>query len=194
MLNPDPQPAGLTQLRIAQVDTSMPERAKLLERAAWVRRCELFGQLSVAESAMLCTLMERIRVPAGQPVLRQGTPGDAIYLVEAGRARVEIAEAGCTASPPDTLGPGQCCGHQAVLTDGEHSASIVATTDMTLLRLSKRAHDTYLAGLPDVGNRLTRHALRQLTDLTRIRRRMSAAAAEGGCGCAEACACATHPH
>jgi hypothetical protein len=187
MLCPEPRRAALSELSRGQQDATMPERARLLRRAAALRRCEVFAPLSVAEAATLCTLMEPVSVPAGQPLLRQGEPGDCWYLIESGHARMEVTDGTGAPVPAGTLEPGQCCGHLAVLTDSDHCADVVAATDMTALRLSKHAHDTYLAGLPDIGARLTHHALRQWTDLNRIHRHAPASAAT--CGCGTGCGC-----
>jgi hypothetical protein len=65
---------------------------------------------------------------------------------------------------------------------------------MTVLRLSKQAHDTYLAGLPDIDERLSRHALRQWADLDRQRRLHPTTANTDGCGCGPTCACIGHDH
>jgi NTE family protein len=155
----------------------------------------LFAPLSVAEAAMLCTLMERIEVPAGHTIVAEGGPGDALYLVEAGEARLEVADHGVAPVVVGRIGAGECYGHLAMLADAEHCASVVAATDMTLLRLSKQAHATYLAGLPDIDGRISRHALRQWAELERHRRLHAAPAASGvGCACGDTCACAGHDH
>ena len=62
---------------------------------------------------------------------------------------------------------------------------------MTVLRLNRQAHDTYLAGLPDIGNRLTRHALRQWAELDRSRQAHLTAAR---CGCGDGCGCSQSEH
>jgi CRP-like cAMP-binding protein len=195
MLHPGPDSHLLAELRLPQLDTGMRTRSRLLEQGARLRQCELFAPLSVAEAAMLCTLMDRIEVPAGHTVVAQGEPGDALYLVEAGQARLEVTDNRGATVVVGRIGGGECCGHLAVLADADHCASVVAATDMTLLRLSKQAHDTYLAGLPDIDGRLSRHALRQWADLDRQRRLHPApATSEIGCACGDTCACAGHTH
>jgi drug/metabolite transporter (DMT)-like permease len=64
-------------------------------------------------------------VPAGGSVLRQGTPADAFFLIERGRASVNrddhhVAE----------LGPGDFFGELALLRGGERTASVEAATDL----------------------------------------------------------------
>ena len=139
---------------------------------------------------MLCTLMQPIRVAAGQYIVRQHTPGDALFLIASGQARLETTHS--DAAAPVTVGtlqPGQCCGHLAVLSAGEHCASVVAVTDMTVLRLSREAHDTYLAGLPDVDRRLCRHALHQWAALSQAQHQRLSQYAAATCGCGQVCCC-----
>jgi len=195
MLQPGTDNHQLAELRLPQLDTGMQARSRLLQDGARLRQCELFAPLSVAEAAMLCTLMERIEVPAGHTIVTEGEPGDALYLVEAGEARLEVTENGAAPVVVGRIGAGECCGHLAMLANAEHCASVVAATEMTLLRLSKQAHDTYLAGLPDIDGRLSRHALRQWAELDRQRRLHPTPAAGGvGCACGDTCACTGHDH
>jgi len=198
MLHPGPGNQLLAELRLPQLDTGMHARSRLLEQGARLRQCELFAALSVAEAAMLCTLMDRVEVAAGQVLLAQGETGDALYLIESGHADLEIIDGRGTVVPVGRIGPGECCGHMALLADAEHGVSVVAATDMVVLRLSKHSHDTYLADLPDVDGRLRLDALRQWARLDRQRRKhptSPAVAADGsGCGCGDTCACAGHTH
>jgi cyclic nucleotide-binding protein len=193
MLHPGPGNHPLADLRLPQLATGMRDRSRLLRDGARLRQCELFAPLSVAEAAMLSTVMERIEVAAGQTVVTEGEPGDALYLVEAGEARLEVTDHGAIPVVVGRVGAGECCGHLAMLADAEHCVSVVAATQMTLLRLSKQAHDTYLAGLPDIDGRLSRHALRQWAELDRQRRSRATPPASGpGCACGDACACIGH--
>jgi hypothetical protein len=194
MLHPGQDSHLLAELRLPQLDTGMQARSRLLEQGAWLRQCELFSPLSVAEAAMLCTLMERQTIPAGTILVSQGAPGDAMYLIEAGHAGLHVVEPAGNRVDAGRIGPGDCCGHLAMLVDAEHCASVIADTDMTVLRLSKQAHDTYLAGLPDIGERLSRHALRQWAALDRQRRAHPLPDPSAACGCGPTCACIGHTH
>jgi CRP-like cAMP-binding protein len=193
MLRPrdDNDPAG--ELSLPQIQTSMNARGLLLEQGARLREMTAFAGLSVAEAALLATLLQRVTVPAGQVITRQGDAAEALYIVESGEATVELADGAGEGRPVGSVSPGQCCGHVAVLDGAENPADVVARTDMTLLRLSKAAHDTYLARLPEVGELLRRDALRRLAEIDRHRRtRAATPPADGGCG--ESCACAGHDH
>jgi hypothetical protein len=68
----------------------------------------------------------------------------------------------------------------------------VAATDLVVRRLSKHAHDTYLAGLPDVDSRLSLDALRQWAELDRQRRlhpASSGGVSGSACACGDSCGC-----
>lgn len=192
MLHPGPGSQLLAELRLPQLATGMHARSQLLEQGARLRECELFAALSVAEAAMLATLMERIHLPAGAVLLAQGQAGDALYLIESGHARLEIADGAGRGMQVGRIGPGECCGHLALLADAEHCASVVAATDLVVRRLSKQAHDTYLAELPDIHSRLSLDALRQWAALDRQRRThpaSSGAAGGSACACGDSCGC-----
>ena len=191
MLHPGPSRQLLAELRLPQLETGMHARSQLLEQGARLRECEPFAALSVAEAAMLCTLMERIHLPAGEVLLAQGEVGDALYLIESGHARLEVADGAGSGMQVGRIGPGECCGHLALLADAEHCASVVATTDLVVRRLSKHAHDTYLAGLPDIDSRLSLDALRQWAGLDRQRRLSPASGgvSPSACACGDSCGC-----
>lgn len=195
MLHPGPANHLLAELRLPQPGTGMQARSRLLDQGGRLRQCELFAPLSVAEAAMLCTLMERVDIPAGHTIVAQGEPGDALFFVEAGQARLEVTGGDGATILAGRVGAGECCGHLALLANADHCASVIADTDMTLLRLSKHAHDTYLAGLPDIDGRLSRHALRQWAELDRHRRQHPPpATSSAACACGDGCACLGHDH
>jgi CRP-like cAMP-binding protein len=187
----------LDEMNLPQRQTSMAQRSLLLEQGQWLRQIPPFAGLSVSEAAMLCALMRRVEVPAGHVIARQGETAHALFVIERGDARIELADQGATVDPVATVGPGHCFGHFGVLAGAEHPANIVASTDMTLLRLSKADHDTYLAQLPGVDKRLGKDALRQLAELDRHRRLHPARPASptgDGCGCGDTCECQGHDH
>lgn len=178
-------------LSLPQPQISMAERRRLVEQGSWLRDIPVFTGLSAAEAALLSTRLQRVRVTAGHVIARQGEQADALYIIESGQARLDLADG---AGPPQriaTAGPGQCCGHAAILDSAEHPVSVTAVTDMTLLRLSMVGGGACLTPFPDVMQRLDRDALVLLADVDhrrRLRAQVSAGAA-AACGCGEGCAC-----
>lgn len=157
------EPSGglptLTDAAVPQKGVSMQTRHQWLELGSWLRTGNFFRSLSVAEAAVLGTLMERHVAAAGQVILHQGEPGDSLYLIETGQAEVRTCHGNGRPRVLATLEPGDCFGEIALLTGGEQTADVVAVTATTLLRLPKKTYSCYLAHLIDVESQLTRRAL-----------------------------------
>jgi hypothetical protein len=179
-LRPAQPPGQAAELVLPQPQTGMRERSRLLELGAWLRQVRPFAGLSAAEAALACTCLQRVRVQAGQAITRQGERADALYIVESGEATVDLTDSAGAAQRIGSLRPGQCCGHASILDGAEHPVSVTATTAMTLLRLSKTAHDTYLAPFPDVSNQLGHDALQLLAEVDHRRRHPAPAGAITG--------------
>lgn len=197
MLHRQDSPDLHHELSLLQPQVDMTHRNLLLEQGRWLSQTPTFTGLSIAEAAMLYALMHKVQVPAGHHIARQGETAADLYIVERGEASVQLTDRSKPLGQVRTLGPGECCGLFGVLAGAAHPADIVACTDMTLLRLSKADHDTYLARMPDVEDRLGRDALHQLAEVDRHRqlhRNAAATAGDDECECGPGCACQGHDH
>ena len=101
---------------------------------------------------------------AGEPIIRQGEIGDALYLVEDGEAEVRIRSLTGQPLAIAMLGPGEHFGEIALVTGGHRTADVVAVTQMTVLRLSKDAFTRYLTKLVEVEQQITRGAARRASE------------------------------
>jgi len=138
-------PAIDEALVLSQPDVDMSRRLALIEDGNRLRSAPLFAGLSVAESAVLATLADRMRVEAGTVVLREGEDGDAIYVVDSGH--LDVMKSGAKIGE---LGPGDHFGEIALVTGNARMADVVAATDVVLVRLRREAYLGYLARLPEV--------------------------------------------
>jgi hypothetical protein len=179
-LHSERQHGQAAELSLPQQQTGMRERSRLLEQGAWLRQVPPFAGLSAAEAALACTRMQRVAVQAGQVITRQGERADALYIVESGEATVDLTDNAGAAQRIGSLHSGQCCGHASILNGAEHPVSVTAATAMTLLRLSKTAHDAYLAPFPDVSRQLGHDALQLLAEVDHRRRHPALAGATTG--------------
>jgi MFS family permease len=82
----------------------------------------------------LASRLTREELPAGACVFRQDDDGDDFFVIEAGCARV-IKDG----RQVNELGPGQCFGEIALLRNCARTASVHATTALTLRRLTRTA-------------------------------------------------------
>lgn len=83
---------------------------------------------------------------SGELIVRQGEPGDAMYVIVSGSVYVCLdGEAGEDERLLDSLGPGAVFGEMALVTGAARSTSIRAARAVTLLRLSRAAFEDGLA-------------------------------------------------
>jgi voltage-gated potassium channel len=88
-----------------------------------------FQGLGAAAIADIVRLVQTLDVAEGATVVRRGEPGDAMYFIISGEARVELAP------EPVTLGPGSFFGEMALLFGIPRSATVIATKPCVLLVL-----------------------------------------------------------
>lgn len=86
----------------------------------------------------LMKLLQPIKVKANQYVFRQGDPSDAMYFVQSGMYRVELALQGGKTLRLKKMGPGAVFGEMGLYTDAPRSASVVAAEKGVVYRLSKK--------------------------------------------------------
>jgi hypothetical protein len=96
----------------------------------------LFEGLTTEQHHVVRSLLSRRSVEAGDVVIQEGDPGDALYLVEEGELEVYKESEGSEDLRLTTLGPGDEFGSVALLSDEPRSASVRALTPTTLLALA----------------------------------------------------------
>lgn len=110
--------------------------AETLLRVKFLRQASPFRQIVPARLADLAGKLQSLKVSAGAVIVRQGEPGDACYLLRAGRVEVQSA-AGADTRRLATLEPGALFGEAALLTEAPRNASVQALDDCELLVLPR---------------------------------------------------------
>jgi hypothetical protein len=100
-----------------------------------LRRIKILADLNDAQLSHLSDFMELQRVPQWTVVVRQGDPGDAMYLILEGELRARVM-AGDRETILATFGPGDFFGDIALFDHGPRSADVLANVDSSLLRIS----------------------------------------------------------
>jgi len=98
-----------------------------------------FARLPESTLEQLASRLERIGLPAGHDVFRQGDPGDRFYVIAAGEIDVVI-----DGRPTGTLGPGEYFGEIALLRDIPRTAAVRARSDVELYALGR---DDFIAAV-----------------------------------------------
>jgi CRP-like cAMP-binding protein len=138
-------PAIDEALVLRQPDVAMADRLLLIHEGDNLRLAPLFADLSVAEAAVLGTLLHRQEVAPGETILHEGDAGDALFVVESGTVVVRTGDLNLA-----ELGPGDHFGEIALVTGGTRTADVIAPTGATVLRLDRHVYLEYLAALPDI--------------------------------------------
>jgi len=154
--------APLTNTDLEQRGVPMETRRRLLDAGERLRTTTLFRDLSVAEATVLGTFLERRQYQPGQLVVHQGDTGDALYLIESGAAEVRVVGSDGQSTHVATLGAGDFFGEIALVTGGERSADVQATTPLNVLYLSAEAYARFLADSSDVSQQVNRTAMSRL--------------------------------
>ena len=121
-------------LSAADVTAAAPESTLTL-----LRGIPIFAPLPPVTLEQLASRLSRVRVPAGEVILREGDPGDRFYVI--GEGEVEIALDG---GPPKTLGRGGYFGEIALLRDVPRTATVTTRTEVELYVLER---DVFIAAV-----------------------------------------------
>ena len=122
--------------------------------AALLPSGSLFAACRTDELNDLLTLSMQHSMKKGAVLLLQGDPGDALIILITGQARVTMVASNGREITLDYADPGTVLGEIAVLDGGERTASVIAMTDGSYLRLSRAAFEAFVERQPGMAWRL----------------------------------------
>jgi CRP-like cAMP-binding protein len=117
-----------------------PERLKALP---------LFAELDDAERAEVAKCARELTVEAGTTLATEGEHAYELFVIQSGDA--EVRKGGELIR---SLGPGEAFGEIGLLATGTRTASIVATTPMTLVAIFSREFKQIEARMPQIAEDL----------------------------------------
>lgn len=109
----------------------------------------LFKSLDAEGRARLMKGAASVHFDANQVVVREGDPGEALYLIRQGVVDVHTLRDGERIHLA-TLGPGACFGEVALLSGRPRTATVVAREDCTLLCFYRNQIEEILVAYPKV--------------------------------------------
>jgi hypothetical protein len=118
-------------------------------KAGSLRRIKILAGLSDAQLGHLIQFVELQPVSQWSVVVKQGEPGDAMYLIFEGELRARTMSGG-KETILATFGPGDFFGEMSLFDHGPRSADVVANADSTVLKFSTTAFNRLMLEAPDL--------------------------------------------
>ena len=113
-----------------ELPTENPPELRLLRNLRLLGRTPLFADLSMAAAADLLAAAQELHLKAGEQLIRQGSRGDALYVVTGGKASVKR-----DGQQLKVYGLGDYIGETAVFLRRRRNADVFALTDLELLAI-----------------------------------------------------------
>lgn len=120
----------------------------------------LFRGLSKKQLRRISSLMTRVDRPAGQVLTRQGQSGHEFFIVLDGEVEVRQGDRVIA-----TRGRGDYLGEIALLDERPRTATVVATTPVSVEVLNRREFMSLLAETPELSEQIMATVARRLADL-----------------------------
>lgn len=143
------------------------------DRAAYLSAVDLFALLPEQERTQLAGASTERLYGAGQTVVRQGQPGDSMFVVCRGQARVTVGDSGAEVA---TIGPGGFFGEMSLLTGDTRSATVSASVDSVLLEIAAPDFRRIALAHPEVLVQVTEAVQNRRSGLERTRTNAAATA------------------
>ncbi len=119
------------------------------QRIAILKRIPFFAHLTYNELVKVVGLTHMVRVPTGQPFIKEGETGDELYVVLAGE--VEILKGSAVIV---TLKAGAHIGEMALVDNAPRSATVRAKSDVNLLVMRREEFFSIIRSEPAVATKL----------------------------------------
>lgn len=119
------------------------------QKADALREIPLFSNLSNKDRMELARHVDEVSVRSDTLLTVQGGPGDAFYLIVDGKADVIRNDTKIA-----TLGAGDAVGEMALLDGESRSATVVMTSDGTVLTMPRREFRAVLNDIPAIAQKM----------------------------------------
>src|SRR4051812_39414950 len=129
---------------------------------ATLAKVSIFADLSATVIDDLARRITIRRVLGGNPIVNQDEPGDALYVIMAGRVKIVVFGDSGREVTLSVLRPGDIFGEMSLFDGHTRSANVVAIDPTTVLALSREDLERHLAAQPQTAIRLLGEMARRL--------------------------------
>jgi small-conductance mechanosensitive channel/CRP-like cAMP-binding protein len=124
------------------------------ERANALAQTDLFGALDQADRQKLARSLTMVSFADGERIIRQGEPGDSLYLVRAGEVGVRLSVDGAEREVA-VLRAGQFFGEMSLMTGEPRKATCSAKGDATCYVMQHGAFRRVIAAKPQIAEQIS---------------------------------------
>lgn len=139
----------------------MPKRDQLVEHLADV---PLFAACSTSDLRIIARHTTEVEAPADTVLVQEGETADTFFVLLSGEASVRRKGGAARSRRVATLGAGSYFGELALLDPAPRSATVSATTPVTLAAISARVFRTLLREVPAMNEKLLTGLARRLRE------------------------------
>ena len=144
-------PVATQSIRLTEVSPAVPpEPAEtiLARRVESLERVGLLDGLRPEQFRRLADESRELHFAGGEPVIRQGEPGDSMFILLDGDVEVTAHDQGAMPVVVARLGPGDYFGEMSAMTGAPRSATVVALCETRVLEVRKEAFGSLVAEEP----------------------------------------------
>ena len=145
---------NVTEMNEDRVQRKLDE--EYARRVDALARVDVFRALDAEKIDQLARRLRHVVFGPGEVILRQGDPGDSLYVVRGGTVVVQIGVLGASKEIA-TLGDGQFFGEMSLMTGESRTATVVAKTDVECYVVDKEAFQRDRPGEARAGRDHQRH-------------------------------------
>ena len=142
------------------------EAGRLAEREALLAGVDLFTSLDAEQRAAVAAQTTLAVFGDGETIVREGTPGDSMFVVASGRVSVRLED---NSREIASLGPGDYFGEMSMLTGEPRTASVVAAGDAKVLEVGAEVFRQLADVSPDAVERVGVAAATRRAELNDVR-------------------------
>ena len=140
-----------------------------VRRVDALSRVDVFRALDAGSIDRLARRLRQVVFGPGEVILRQGDPGDSLYVVRRGSVAVQIGVLGASKEVA-ALGEGEFFGEMSLMTGALRTATVVAKTDVECHVVDKEAFQEIVREKPDLAGTISDILSRRQVDLGVMRK------------------------
>jgi CRP-like cAMP-binding protein len=133
----------------------------------FIQHITLFQDLDDKQATLILGLVKEVKFPPGETIIAEGQAGSNLFMMCEGRVRIS-REFDNKSFDLAELGPYDFFGEMALIDDFAASATVRATTDVTVLQLAREDFKALVATSTDISSKLWEALARNLN--TKIRK------------------------